>query len=162
MKTVKIKLDHTAREDIHDGIGGIHLHDAVVKLPADVADQFVALGFAMFLDGSSAIKAREEQKAVNIARVQEIVKARAEQSSTIYDEMPPEWRKRVQEEGDGVIEDYLASRPSMPLEEYEAAEGEPFVERRDAEMNAELMEQPKRKRGRPPKLKPTPEGGETP
>jgi hypothetical protein len=118
MKTIQVKLDHTTRSDLHDGLGGVHKHGAVVSLPDDIADQLVAAKLAIFLDGSSAIKATAANKAAQEARIQAARQHSAKMRMELYDTLPKEVRARADEEGDSVIEDYLSSLPSQTIEEF--------------------------------------------
>lgn len=149
LKHVRIRLDHTTRPDVSDGHGGVWLHDDEPHIPAEAADALVGLGLAEFLDGSSTIKA----KAAAAVRAEDArlsgIKRRAEQEDAIYEQMPPEWRDRVKEEGSAVINDYLATLPSVSLEQYDASSADPFTVANEA-ANADLVPEPVKRRGRPP------------
>lgn len=158
-KTIRVTLSHTTMTSISDGERMLP-DGAVVTVSDEVADLFVAKKFGVFVDGSSAIAARQANKEADEERRIAARKMGADQRMQIWDSLPAEVRARANEEGDGVIEDYLAGLPSMPLDDYNAAPGEPFVEARDAAAEIEHMAAPKR-RGRPPKIKPeTTEGGD--
>lgn len=158
MKRVRITLAHTPRLNVHDGHGGVWVDGDEPEIPSDAADILVSLGLAQFFDNAESPKKAQERAA---ALQRETAQTAATQSASIVDEMPPEWRARVYEEGDSVIEDYLATRPSVSLEAYDASTHDPFTAANDAVTEAELA--PKR-RGRPPgsknKAKPNPEGSD--
>lgn len=140
---------------IHDGLGGKHAHGSVVDLPDDVAGNLISagLGHAASAEDSLKAKAAAEEKA-NAAR-----QAHAARDMALWDSLPPDVRARAAEEGDGVVEDYLAGLPQMTLEEYEQADAEPFVEANAAREPAieaqdiieERPQPPKKRRGRPRK-----------
>lgn len=157
MKRVRIALAHTTRLNVHDGHGGVWVDGDEPEIPDDAADILVSMGLAKDFDGSQASEARAKARADAIR--QDVAKQAAHRSTSIVDEMPPEWRARVYEEGDGVIEEYLASRPSVSLEQYDASEADPFTVANEAAM-ADLV--PHKRRGRPPgsKNKPKAEGGD--
>jgi hypothetical protein len=58
MKRIAIKIDHTTRRSVHDGLGGVWQHGQEASLPDEVADCLVGMGLAYFVDGSSTIKAK--------------------------------------------------------------------------------------------------------
>jgi hypothetical protein len=147
MKRIAIKIDHTTRRSVHDGLGGVWQHGQEASLPDEVADCLVGMGLAYFVDGSSTIKAKAAHEVREAAAKVANVQAKAATSSSVYDQMPPEWRARVQDEGDEVIEEYLATLPAVSLEQYEASSADPFTVTNEAVMQAESL--PKR-RGRPP------------
>lgn len=159
MKSIRIKLDHTTRPDVADGHGGVWLHDDECTIPDEAADALVGLGLAEFTDGSSTIKAKAAHAVRADASRLATAKSRAEAADAVLESMPPEWRARVYEEGDGVIEEWLATRPSLSLEQYEASDADPFTVANEAAAKALVPELPvKRKPGRPRK---TPiEGGD--
>lgn len=141
MKQVRITLPE-GRADVHDGVGGIHKQGQMVELPDEVADQFVAMRLAVFLDDSSRIEAERANKArADDSRIAQ-QRARAVQSMSVHDALPAEVRHVVHEEGDEATEDYLARLASKLHEGDMPPEGLP----------------PKRPRGRPRKQ--TPEGGD--
>ena len=156
MKRVRITLSHTPRQNVHDGHGGVWVDGDEPQIPGDAADILVAMGLAQFVErGESVEMAKDRADAIR----QEAARSSAARSASIVDDMPPEWRARVHEEGDGVIEEYLATRPSVSLEQYEASTGDPFTVANEAAMHDVI---PKR-RGRPPgsKNKPKVEGSDT-
>jgi len=166
---VRIKIAHTARPDIHDGLGGVHHHGDVVELPDEVAIAFVAGGFADLIGAGSYAKVTEASKAADDARALITRHASARVQQDLYDSLPPEVRALAREHGQAVVEEYLQGLPSMPLAEYLAHAGEPFADAHDA-ASAEVlpglphaapdMPPAQKRRGRPPKIKPTPEGGD--
>lgn len=117
---------------MHDGLGGVHTDGTVVELPDEVADAFIAAKLAVFVDGSSAIKAREDAKVVAEQQAFALQKRRAEQMMMVHDAMPKEVRELAMEHGDEAIEDFLA-------EQARSARGKP--EPLDLD-----LEQPKRRR----------------
>lgn len=161
-KTIKVKLDHTPHESISDGAGNMLRHGEVVSTPAEIADVFVAKGFAVLVDGSSSIQARKDFEAAEAKRRTDLSRAGASARMAVWDALPPDVRAMANEEGDHVVEAYLASLPSMPLDDYEAATGDPFTDAADASQKhlTEVIDPPPQKRrGRPPKPTP-PEGGD--
>ena len=161
MKTVKISIAGTGRNDIHDGLGGVHLDGQTVTLPDDVADAFVAGKFAHFVDGSSAIKAAADAKARAEEHTLATVKQRSQQMMAIYDNLPVAVRAATQEHGDDVIEDYLTGKMKHHGAVVPLVDGEPDFDAIDTTPpqnvdpiveGADVPEAPvKRRRGRPRK-----------
>lgn len=156
MKRVRIALAHTPRLNVHDGHGGVWVDGDEPEIPSDAADILVSLGLAQFIDNTESLKAAHERAQ---ARQREVAQAAAARSSSIVDDMPPEWRQQVYEEEDQVIEEYLATRPSVSFEAYDASSHDPFTVANAVAVEAELAP---RRRGRPPgsKNKPKPEGSD--
>lgn len=132
MKTVKMTLTGK-KKPVSDGLGGRHADGAVVQLPDDVADQFVAMKVAVFVDGSSSIEAAEANKQRQAEAIMAQRKAMAARAMAIHDALPADVRQAVHEDGDEVTERYLAHLSSV--------EGADVVEALPI----------KRKRGRPRK-----------
>lgn len=164
-KTVQIdltKLAHVENPKVSDGLGGEHSHGAVIALPSDTADQLIAAGFARPVDAKIAANAVAAAK----ERAEELKTAaqhaRAKSAMDVWDSLPPEVRAEAQEHGQEVVERYLAGLPSMSLDDYEAASGEPFAEAADKkalkEFGDALSDPMPKRRGRPPKIRPALEG----
>lgn len=154
-RRIQITISHTPHASMSDGCGNNVKHGQIVTVPNAVADAFIAKGFARPAeDGVIVAKAEAEAKAAMEERVLANRKQAADLRMTLWDSLPAEIRAKANEEGDSVIHDYLEGLPSMPLEQYEAAPGEPFIEARDQ------AEPAKKRRGRPPKLKTSPEGSD--
>jgi hypothetical protein len=133
---------HAARKDWHDGVGGVHRHGDIVHLPDEAADAAIAAKAAVAAAGSDAesyqlVKKREEarQEAARIASQQYM----AQQRMAVYDALPADVRAAVHENGDEVVEAYIAEQQQAA-----AAEAE-------QEAIAEIVPE-RRKRGRPRKL----------
>lgn len=139
MKRVRITLAHTPRLNVHDGHGGVWVDGDEPEVPDEAADILVSMGLAKFIDNrESAARAQERAG----ARQREVAAQAAARSASIVDDMPPEWRQRVYEEGDQVIEEYLATRPSVSFEAYDASSHDPFT----VAVETVLV----KRRGRPP------------
>lgn len=106
MKVVHIKLAETTRKDLHDGLGGVHKDGDIVKLPDDVADLFVSLKLATFVDGNSELKVHQQSAARAEAERIALQKRRSEQAMKLHDNLPAEVRIAAKEDPE-VVEDYL-------------------------------------------------------
>jgi hypothetical protein len=122
-KVVRI-LSH----ELHDGLGGVHKQGDVVELPAEVA--YVAIGrhMAELVDSEAIIEhvrqAEEDMRARHLAEQQALSAKRMR----LFDSLPPDVRARARELGEEAVDDYIATL--LPK-----------------------AEQPKRRRGRPPKAR---------
>ena len=161
MKTIRIdtktKLSHVENPTVADGLGGVHAHGAVVELPDETAAALVSLGFGDYVDATIKAKAVQQATEDAAARMQAQRQAAARHNMEIWDSLPPGVRARAREDGDSVIEDYLAGLPSVPLDEYEKSDVDVFR----PEIGEETPAPAPRRRGRPPKVRPpVPEGGD--
>ena len=88
---------------VHDGLGGKHYVGDVVELPQEVADAFIAKGFAVFADVGDFAAAKERAEALDADRRQAMNKAAATARQRGFDDAPPEIRALAREHGDDVI-----------------------------------------------------------
>lgn len=138
---LKITLPE-GRHEVHDGLGGVHRDGAVVRLPASVANAFLAKKLAIPADGGMVVQAQkqaEERQAVAEAAQQQ---ARSKAAMSLHDNLPPEVRQAVHEHGDEVVEQYLANQQEL-------------------ERKIEAQMQPRLTRKQRRALRDTPEGGDT-
>lgn len=112
--------------EFHDGLGGVHKQGDIVELPADVAMVGLSRRMVELVDSEAIIehvrKAEEDMRARHLAEQQ----ALAAKRMRLFDSLPPEVRERARECGEEAIDEYIGTL--TPKEE-----------------------QPKRRRGRPPK-----------
>lgn len=107
MKVIQIKLAGTNRQEVHDGLGGIHKEGDLVKLPDETADILVGAKLAIFVDGNSELKVHQQSKERADQERLALQKRRSEQAMKLHENLPPEVRLASQENPEAV-EDYLA------------------------------------------------------
>lgn len=112
--------------EFHDGLGGVHRLGDVVELPADVASIGLARKKVELVDREDVIEhirqAEEDMRARHLAEQQFLAAKRMR----LFDSLPPEVRERARETGEEAVDEYIATLTPV-------------------------REQPKRRRGRPPK-----------
>lgn len=146
MKTIKLTLAAKGMTNIVCVPSGDALPDGTVATIADeYADMLVAREFAVFVDGSSAIKARKEAEAAEAERKIEEQHARAKNNMHGFDDLPPKVRQALNEDGPMAMDAYNDTLPN-DLPGTEAADVFADI------MPEETTSYPaKKKRGRPKK-----------
>ena len=115
----RIKIDHTDRPNV-SASGRDYRHGEMAELSEDDAAILAALGLFELVEGGSATRdAAEDGKRLITAAASQAAASHARSVMSLYDTMPAEWRRRVQEEGEHVMDEYMLSLPSTPIEELE-------------------------------------------